>query len=129
MVHIYYGHPKDIVIHFAGETMIGIPKCAEIKRFLQFVGFLIFRMLSLQESPVSGFAVSMVLKNGRKIVRLCKKERSLFVLLETASHEWVVRLDGTKKDLKNFVMEYTIKALKFDEKKTDLKEKQDNIST
>lgn len=86
-------------------------ECAEVKRALQFIGFLIFRMLSEQDKSVGTFSASMKQKCGRRIARLCKNNESVFVLLENVSGEWIARLDGTKEEISEFVMEYMVHSL------------------
>lgn len=117
MHYLYYKHPKDINIHFVGETIIDAKECEDIKKSLQFVGFLIFRILSKQEKDINPFSISVKNKNNRRIIKLCKNDKVILVMIENIVGEWVVRIDGLKEDIKDFVIEYTVKVLADNKKK------------
>lgn len=121
MQHKEYTHPQKIRVHFLGETEMKFNEYLKLKKGLQFVGFLIFKMLSEKDAQFDSFSVKEIHTNTRTVVKLFRNKKLILALLEDYWGEWIVRLDGTIQDIVEFVMKYTINLVTNRENPTNVK--------
>ena len=82
-----------------------------VKRWLQFLGFLIFRMIEERADHIGRFAVVEKQRFGRTVIWLYSNEKPILALLEDCLGEWLARIDGSQGDIAEFIMEYTVYSL------------------
>ena len=111
MNYLDFTVPDDIDVHFLGETRMNSRRRYNLKRAFQFVGFLIFRMLSIQEKCIGAFSVTAEERHGRNIVTLFRCDESIVTLFDDCSGRWTFRLDGTIEEILDFVMSFVTFSL------------------
>lgn len=98
----------------SGETRMNSRRCYKIKRVFQFIVFLIFRMLSIQEESIGVFSVAAEERHGRNIVAFFRCDEPIVTMFDDCSGRWTFRLDGTIEEIIDFVMKYVTHILSKD---------------
>lgn len=111
MICFNHSNPRDINVHFLGETRMSTKMRSYVRDLLQFIAFIIFRMVSEQEERIGPFSVTALQIYSRNIVELFRNNEPVLALIDDGSGKWIVRLDGTIEDIVKYVMVYTIHLL------------------
>lgn len=111
MKRIKYRYPEDIPIHFLGETHISTEEYQKVKIYFQHMCYIIFSIINSSDSSYSTYKIEYMMKHERLRIRLSDADKNIFDIFEDCLNEWVVKENGTKEELLDFITTYFVHIL------------------